>query len=156
MVLEQVPCLYRPGRYGPEAQPGPKLRQGPGAQRGEGRERLVAGRDERVDVHKAPPLPPGKVDVPVGQGEQGIVPPPPHTGTGVETGAPLAHDDRPGADTPPSNTFTPRRCPALSRPLRVLPPPLVFDTCSSLPGDRRHFDRRIPLPVPPGTSLAGL
>ena len=90
---------------------------------------LVAGRSDRLDVHKPSPVALSETDMAFDQGEQCIVAPPSHAAARVEPGAALADDDRPRRLTaPPSNTFTPSRWPALSRPLRVLPPPLVLDT----------------------------
>ena len=88
-----------------------------GAQRGEGREPLVAGRDERVDVHKAPPLPPGEVDAPVDQGKQSVVAPPPHSRARVETGASLAHDDRAGTDRAAIEYLYPEALPGAVTPV---------------------------------------
>src|SRR5579863_417052 len=76
----------------------------------------------------------------------------------------------PAGTAVPSNTFTPRRWAAESRPLRVDPPPLVFDTASSsnrrtrIPtcsaaaghGDGGHLERRIALTVAPATPAPGL
>ena len=56
----------------------------------------------------------------------------------------------------PSKILTPRRWALLSRPLRVLPPPLVLDIWSGLPGDRRHLNGGVPLAVAPGTAPTGL
>src|SRR4051794_20385573 len=56
----------------------------------------------------------------------------------------------------PSNTFTPSRWALESRPLRVDPPPLVFDIGgSSALGDRGDLDGRVLLPVPVAPPLVG-
>src|SRR4051794_28061971 len=57
----------------------------------------------------------------------------------------------------PSNTFTPRRCAFESRPLRVEPPPLVFDMAgsSSAGGDRDDLDQGVLLTVAVATALIG-
>src|SRR5215213_8396509 len=62
----------------------------------------------------------------------------------------------------PSNTFTPRRWALESRPLRVEPPPLVFDiwrSCSApvaAGGDPGDLDGGVVLAVPVPAPLAGL
>src|SRR4051794_5477471 len=57
----------------------------------------------------------------------------------------------------PSNTFTPRRLASLSRPLRVEPPPLVFDIGRSAPlRDAGDLDRRVVLTVAPPAALVRL
>ena len=56
----------------------------------------------------------------------------------------------------PSKTFTPRRCALESRPLRVEPPPLVFDMARPQPfvidGD---LDACVLLAVTPAAPLVG-
>ena len=56
--------------------------------------------------------------------------------------------------TVPSNTFTPSRCAFESRPLRVEPPPLVFDMRSAF-RDAGDFNHRILLAVSETTTLVG-
>src|SRR6478609_3039099 len=54
----------------------------------------------------------------------------------------------------PPNTFTPRRWALESRPLRVEPPPLVFDMASAL-RDGGDLDDRVLLAVPVAAALVG-
>src|SRR4051794_26153749 len=54
----------------------------------------------------------------------------------------------------PPNTLTPRRCALESRPLRVDPPPLVFDMASAL-RDGGDLDDGVPLAVPVAPALVG-
>src|SRR4051794_34842572 len=62
----------------------------------------------------------------------------------------------PGCTAVPSNTFTPRRLAAESRPLRVEPPPLVLDMSSSAPRDAGDLDHGVVLPVTPVAALVRL
>src|SRR3984885_6925616 len=66
----------------------------------------------------------------------------------------------PAVTAAPSNRFTPRRCAAESRPLRVDPPPFVLDMSDSsdLPGRRDGGDlqRGVVLAVAPPTTLVRL
>src|SRR3954468_16903878 len=62
----------------------------------------------------------------------------------------------PGCTAVPSNTFTPRRLAAESRPLRVEPPPLVLDMSSSAPRDAGDLDHRVVLTMTPVPALVGL
>src|SRR5690349_19994452 len=56
----------------------------------------------------------------------------------------------------PSNSFTPRRCAFESRPLRVEPPPLVFDIAgSSALRDRDDLDDGVLLTMAVATALVG-
>src|SRR5580700_1267830 len=58
----------------------------------------------------------------------------------------------------PSNTFTPRRCALESRPLRVDPPPLVFDmlTLVLAPADAGDLDRCVLLTMAPRSAAPAL
>src|ERR1700712_4409718 len=55
----------------------------------------------------------------------------------------------------PPNTFTPRRCALESRPLRVEPPPFVFDMVWSALRDGGDLDDVVVLPVPIPAALVG-
>ena len=88
----------------------------------------VSSRDERLDVDDLAALALAELHRAVDQREQRVVATDADVLAGVEPGAALADDDRAGVDLAvPPNTLTPRRCALESRPLRVEPPPLVFD-----------------------------
>src|ERR1019366_8441496 len=63
----------------------------------------------------------------------------------------------PAVTAVPSNAFTPRRWAFESLPLRVDPPPLVFDiSLLALGRDARDLDGRVLLAMAPAATLAGL
>ena len=111
------------------------------APRGEARARTTraAGSVGRDDVDDLAALALAELHRAVDEGEQRVVAADADVVAGVELRAALANEDGAGGDPVPSNTFTPRRWALESRPLRVEPPPLVFDMAPSFLSRRRSW-----------------
>ena len=107
--------------------------------------RLPAGRCQAGRTSTSlRPLRRAELHLALGQGEQRVVAAAADVLARVDAGAALADDDRAGgARRCRRSAFTPRRLLWESRPLRVEPPPLVFDMARSALRDAGDLDRGV-------------